>query len=692
MFKSSLVTRLTALLCVLLLVGIGGLSYMLVSQKAGLMTAQMSKSNSATAEAALQQIAGGVKWGKTDAVAKVLRPLFTREGSELEATHVIDAKGGVVLEETSERSAEGPIADHLGAMVADATNLLGEEPFLLTSDLGHNIVIAAVVDPKSGKTVGHAGFAWTLAPLNARIAESRILSSAAGLGVAIVTLGALFFLLRSSVSQPLRALEATMTELAAGAETPEIPGLGRADEIGKMSAALAVFRDNAEHARRLAAEKVEAEAKAAEAMRAAEAKEAEAREDARRREAEQQAKDAEREREAQAAEALKTKREAEAKAAARAAAEDDRRRMMERLRDGFGEIVDAATRGDFSGRVEANFDDEILNELARGLNRMAETVGAGLKETCEMLAAIDRYDLSVRVTGDYQGDFAQLKKGVNNTADELTKILSELGASSSSLKGETDVLARGFQDLSGRTAGQASQVEETAAAVDMLTRSISKNAERAAQARDKAGSVEKAVTNSGEVMKGATEAMDQMVASSKKIADIVALIDGIAFQTNLLSLNASVEAARAGHAGAGFAVVAAEVRNLAQSTANSSGDIRKLIEQSQAEVTEGVELVSKAASNLHLMVDSIGEVTVLMREISENTSEQANRLTEVNDVVTEFDQATQRNAQMVDQSLQALDSAASGVAKIDKLAGSFVFQAEGAAAPTEETAGDRKVA
>ncbi|MEM8751496.1 MAG: methyl-accepting chemotaxis protein, partial [Pseudomonadota bacterium] len=151
------------------------------------------------------------------------------------------------------------------------------------------------------------------------------------------------------------------------------------------------------------------------------------------------------------------------------------------------------------------------------------------------------------------------------------------------------------------------------------------------------------------------------------------------FQTNLLSLNASVEAARAGEAGKGFAVVAAEVRNLAQSAANSSNDIRSLIERSREEVLTGVEHVGKAAENLDAVVASIGDVSGLMSEISDDAAEQATRLSEVNDVVTGFDQATQNNAQMVDRSLQALDQASTGVGRIEEIAGSFVFERSGAA-------------
>ncbi|MEO0363326.1 MAG: methyl-accepting chemotaxis protein, partial [Pseudomonadota bacterium] len=562
----------------------------------------------------------------------------------------------------------------LQAKVGDPAAAIGAEPYADLSENGHSVALAAVPDGKTGEVIGYAAFAWTLEPMRAQIADARLVSIVAGAVAMAATLGVVATLLRAIVTKPLLATKETMTRLADGDVGLDIPGLDRADEIGAMSKALAVFRDTAVRAAEVAEEKAKAEQEAARSRMEMEKKEADAKAAAAAREAERIEREAAEQAERAEAEARRAREEEERRAAARKLAEEERARMMDRLRDSFGAMVEAAARGDFTARVEADFDDETLNELAHGLNKLAKTVGEGLGETCEMLGAIGRYDLSERVRGDFQGDFLRLKTGVNQTADTLTEILSELGQASAALRGQTNVLGTGINDLSSRTADQASKVEETSAAVDMLTRSVRQTADRAAQARDKASEAERLVGEGGGVMKQATGAMDRVVRSSEEIADIVSVIDGIAFQTNLLSLNASVEAARAGEAGKGFAVVAAEVRNLAQSAANSSNDIRSLIERSREEVLTGVEHVGKAAENLDAVVASIGDVSGLMSEISDDAAEQATRLSEVNDVVTGFDQATQNNAQMVDRSLQALDQASTGVGRIEEIAGSFVFE------------------
>ena len=276
--------------------------------------------------------------------------------------------------------------------------------------------------------------------------------------------------------------------------------------------------------------------------------------------------------------------------------------MLTRLRDGFGKVVDAAIAGDFSQRVPADFEDGELNSLAGSVNVLVETVDHGLGETGEVLAALANTDLTMRVSGDYQGAFLKLKTDTNAVGDKLTEVVTNLRATSRMLKGATGEILSGANDLSERTTKQAATIEETSATMEQLASTVIANAKRAEEATSVAATVTKTAEDGGVVMLKANEAMERITTSSARISNIIGMIDDIAFQTNLLALNASVEAARAGDAGKGFAVVAVEVRRLAQSAASASADVKTLVEQSAGEVQAGSKLVSEAAQKLEAMV------------------------------------------------------------------------------------------
>ena len=451
-----------------------------------------------------------------------------------------------------------------------------------------------------------------------------------------------WFYVSGSLLKRMSGLSRVMQAVSAGDLDAKIEGAQTNDELGEMASALEVFRGNARNMEKLNKEKAEADKIAWEEKERA------------------------REREAEREKADKERVEAE-----RRANEEERKAMMRRLRKAFGAVVDAATAGDFSQRVDDRFDNPELNELADGLNTLASTVQTGLRETRQVLEAVARYDLSRRVEGDYEGEFQLLKEGVNRTADNLTDVVGQLQGSSNNLRDATADLLNGANDLANRASQQAATIEETSAATEQLARSVQENAERAQQASTNASKANKMAHDGGQIMQEATSAIDRIAASSSKISDIIGLIDSIAFQTNLLSLNASVEAARAGEAGSGFAVVASEVRSLAQSASAASKEIKELIDEGADDVRQGVELVSKVADSLDNIVKTVGDVTQLMNATAEDNREQVASLNEINGAVRHMDQMIQHNAALASQTQNAIATANERVNDLDELARGF---------------------
>lgn len=359
----------------------------------------------------------------------------------------------------------------------------------------------------------------------------------------------------------------------------------------------------------------------------------------------------------------------------------DRATMMQDLQRAFGEVVDAAVAGDLSRRVVAEFPDEELNRLAVSVNRLVETVDRGISETGEVLSALAHTDLTRRVSGDYEGAFAQLKADTNAVAERLGDIVGQLKDTSRTLKTATGELLAGANDLSERTTRQAATIQETSAAMEQLASTVQQNAQRAKDASEAATGVTTTAEDGGEVMRDANVAMERITASSAKISSIIGLIDDIAFQTNLLALNASVEAARAGDAGKGFAVVAVEVRRLAQSAAQASSEVKALIEQSSTEVKGGTKLVAEAADKLTVMLSAARSANELMDRIAKESRDQAAAIEEVNGAVRQLDEMTQHNAALVEQTNAAIEQSETQARELDQIVDRFTVVAAPQAAP-----------
>ncbi|MEM9810310.1 MAG: methyl-accepting chemotaxis protein [Pseudomonadota bacterium] len=386
-----------------------------------------------------------------------------------------------------------------------------------------------------------------------------------------------------------------------------------------------------------------------------------------RAEAEEQARQ---EREA----AAERQRQAEIEAQERL--EEQRRAMIQKLGSSIGEVVRAAQAGDFSRQVEADFDDEELNELAENLNRLVGTVKGGLEDTVAVLRALQDSDLTERVEGDFKGAFGDLRDGVNFAADGLANVLMNLRSTSTRVGTSLSELLNGVDELSAQTSTQAATLEETSASLQSFTTTVEQTARRTADMRDNARATQAKAEEGGEVMTEATEAMDRVAKSSKKVTEITSVIESIAFQTNLLALNASVEAARAGEAGKGFAVVASEVRNLAQSTANASKEISVLIGEANDEIKGGVELVSRAAEDLKLIVGEVATNVELIDEISQATDSQNLTLREINAAMTDLDRLTQGNNTLVDRNNHAIGEAKMEFDHLDRVVAGFKLEGD----------------
>jgi methyl-accepting chemotaxis protein len=243
-------------------------------------------------------------------------------------------------------------------------------------------------------------------------------------------------------------------------------------------------------------------------------------------------------------------------------------------------------------------------------------------------------------------------------------------------------IRQGNADLSARTEQQASALEETAATMEELTSTVKQNADNARQANQLAASASDVASKGGEVVAQVVSTMQSISESSRKVVDIIGVIDGIAFQTNILALNAAVEAARAGEQGRGFAVVASEVRNLAQRSAAAAKEIKELIGDSVEKVETGGKLVATAGSTMEEVVASVRRVTDIVSEISAASGEQSNGIGQVNQAITQMDGVTQQNAALVEQAAAAAESLQQQAATLVALVGEFRLSASGERAGT----------
>ena len=318
-------------------------------------------------------------------------------------------------------------------------------------------------------------------------------------------------------------------------------------------------------------------------------------------------------------------------------------------------IVSQASAGHLDRRIDPAGKEGFFLTLAQGINGLLDTTREALVATSDVLSRVAQGDLTRTIDADYAGIFGQLKNDTNGTILRLREVVGSIKDASDAINIGAREIAAGNQNLSARTEQQASSLEETASSMEQLNAMVRQNADNARQANELAHQSNEIASRGGEMVKGVVATMGDIQASSRKIADIIGVVDSIAFQTNILALNAAVEAARAGEQGRGFAVVASEVRSLAQRSATAAKEIKLLIADSVGKVDGGARLVQQAGSTMDEVVISFRQVAALVTGISEASREQSTGIEQVTQAVSQMDEITQQNSALVEQSAAAAE-------------------------------------
>jgi len=344
------------------------------------------------------------------------------------------------------------------------------------------------------------------------------------------------------------------------------------------------------------------------------------------------------------------------------------RQAFEGARSSAEKIVALSVKGADDAALDA---DEVYKSALTGLAivsvlalvaaaMMATALIRGITAPLSLaVQAADRVasgDLSQAIHSDSQDETGQLLSALSRMQTSLMGTVSDVRDGAESVATASAQIAQGNADLSSRTEEQASSLEETSATMEELNATVRQNADNAAQANQLAQSAAQVARDGGQVVGEVVETMRGIEGSSKRISDIISVIDGIAFQTNILALNAAVEAARAGEQGRGFAVVASEVRNLAQRSADAAKEIKSLINDSVERVQTGTQLVDRAGQTIQDIVGSVQRLADIVGEISSASREQSSGISQVGEAVTQLDRATQQNAALVEESAAASES------------------------------------
>ena len=313
-----------------------------------------------------------------------------------------------------------------------------------------------------------------------------------------------------------------------------------------------------------------------------------------------------------------------------------------------------------------------------------------LNEAVEVAQAVAEGDLRRNITVESTDEIGKLLQALRDMNASLVRIVGQVRSGTDAMLTASDEIASGNMDLSSRTESQASSLEETASSMEELTSTVKQNSDNASQANQLAQTASEVAARGGTVVSDVVATMSSINDSSRKIVDIISVIDGIAFQTNILALNAAVEAARAGEQGRGFAVVAAEVRNLAQRSAAAAKEIKTLIGDSVEKVEAGSKQVDEAGATMSEVVQAIRQVTDIVAEISAASREQSQGIDQINQAVMEMDNATQQNAALVEQAAAAAGAMHDQAAQLTDLVG--VFKLDSSAVAARPAARPRPVA
>lgn len=334
-------------------------------------------------------------------------------------------------------------------------------------------------------------------------------------------------------------------------------------------------------------------------------------------------------------------------------------------------IVEAAQVGDLSQRINVEGKSGFFESLSTGINDLVDVSERVVADTLRVLTAMADGNLTESIDQEYEGSFKELKESANSTGERLRDLIGQVRNTAADVSDGASEMASSNATLNDRTQQQAAALEETASSIEEMTSTVQQNADNARQANQLAVDAREQAEQGGQVARKAVSAMAGISESSKKISDIISVIDEIAFQTNLLALNAAVEAARAGEQGRGFAVVAGEVRVLAQRSAEAAKEIKELINESVTSVSEGSDLVDKSGEALGTIESSVQKVSDIIAEIAAAGQEQASGIDQINQAIAQMDNVTQQNAALVEESAAGSETLEQQSNDMQKLVGTF---------------------
>ena len=377
---------------------------------------------------------------------------------------------------------------------------------------------------------------------------------------------------------------------------------------------------------------------------------------------------------------------------------------MDAMRALLGEIGQAetvllASRSEAAAALQARTHWTLLGGGAAALILaaliawwLARNISGPLRAAIDVARQVAHGDLTVQVDVRSKDETGELMQALKEMAASLLNIVTQVRGGTQAIATASRQIASGNIDLSARTEQQASSLEETASSMEELTSTVQRNAQNASEANGLAASASTVAGKGGAVVAQVVDTMGSINDSSRKIVDIIGVIDGIAFQTNILALNAAVEAARAGEQGRGFAVVATEVRNLAQRSAGAAKEIKGLINDSVAQVENGARLVDEAGHTMRKIVDSVHKVSSIVGQISAASDEQRAGIEQVNQAIGEMDQVTQQNAALVEEAAAAAESMQEQAARLADAVSVFrTAQVDAIPAPASRPAAHRPV-
>jgi methyl-accepting chemotaxis protein len=344
------------------------------------------------------------------------------------------------------------------------------------------------------------------------------------------------------------------------------------------------------------------------------------------------------------------------------------------------QLVQGVKEGDLSNRISMADKQGFTKALSSGINELTDTIETAFSDINNVMEAMAAGDMTASITNEYQGVYAECKNNINDTMAKLSEFVQQIRDASTFIDSSAQEMASGNNNLSHRVEQQAASLEETAASMEELASTVKHNAENTQQANQVVESARQLAEKGGDVVKSAITAMQEINESSNRIAEIISVIDEIAFQTNLLALNASVEAARAGEQGRGFSVVATEVRNLAQRSADAAKQSNELIQNSVQKVRAGTAFVNETGAALNEIVESVARVGDLVAHISGASAEQTAGIDQVNLAVAQMDDITQQNAALAEQAAASAMAMSEQSGNMTRLISFFKVKGQGVAA------------